>query len=346
MGNQQVVIMKINLRKLLTEDKSNLPDWVDYENCIYRIENLITHKCYVGQARWFYGRFLANPDWMTHIGAIRSGSSHIANSIRKHKSRNFIVHIIEHDLPNREVMNDRECYWISFYNSYEDGYNSDKGGHDMTPCHTEESIRKKIETDKARHGGKLGLNSEESIRKSHETLRKKYGSSFGAINNPETYKRLKEERGGDYMKYCHTPEAIKKSMESQRRNHQGRLAFNTEDSISNSIRTRVERYGTANHICGSPEIRRKAVNTEIDRYGALRMSMPDLHAKSTLTQSFNSINRYLSELTDPTATDYLNHAGKRHVSRMLSRLDQLRSDPRWTPMMESIFSKLASDQCE
>jgi len=50
----------------------------------------------------------------------------IKRAIHKYGKENFIIEEIEKC--NQELLNEREKYWISFYNSYENGYNSTLGG--------------------------------------------------------------------------------------------------------------------------------------------------------------------------------------------------------------------------
>lgn len=329
--------MSLNLRDLLTKPRSELPDLVDSKYCIYKIQNQINGKVYIGQTVWLYGRFVIGPDWRTHLGSIRSShSTHLYNSIRKYGSQNFEVSILEANLSGHDELNKREMYWIEYYNSYRTGYNQDKGGYDMTPCHSPESIRKKIESDKLNHGGVLAIHTSESIAKSIQTRTRIYGSPFGTINNQKVYERLKSERGGDYMAACHTEEARQKSLDTQRRNHGGALAFNTDEALKKSIATRIEWYGSANACVTTPEVRAKAVATEYDYYGCMKMHNEENHMKSTLTQLINSINKNL-ELFNNDPYAYYHGCNVRHWNRVISKLDLLKQDPRWTDLMTKIF---------
>lgn len=53
---------------------------------------------------------------------------HFYNAIQKYGFDDFIFEIIEDDIPDIKTLQDREVYWIKFYNSYEEGYNSTRGG--------------------------------------------------------------------------------------------------------------------------------------------------------------------------------------------------------------------------
>lgn len=81
---------------------------------IYKITNLINNKIYIGQSIHIERR------WTEHCRP--SASSLISNAIKKYGSNNFSFEIIE--ICNKEILNEREAYWIQFYNSLKpNGYN-------------------------------------------------------------------------------------------------------------------------------------------------------------------------------------------------------------------------------
>ena len=93
---------------------------------IYKITNTINGKSYIGQTiqnvkERFYQHCATKCS-----KAVSNMAIHIA--IKKYGKSNFIVEVIEEiDSAN---LNDRERYWIKYYNSYNNGYNSTKGGQD------------------------------------------------------------------------------------------------------------------------------------------------------------------------------------------------------------------------
>lgn len=60
--------------------------------------------------------------------AIEGKTYHFYNAIRKYGFSDFIFEVIEDNIDNLDTLNQRERYWIAYYNSYEDGYNSTRGG--------------------------------------------------------------------------------------------------------------------------------------------------------------------------------------------------------------------------
>lgn len=95
---------------------------------IYKIENLINHKIYIGQTtkerptdRFSQHRYLArHPEQETSI-------SYLHRAMNKHGINNFSFEIIE-EIDN-EYLNERERYWIQQMNSLiPNGYNMTTGG--------------------------------------------------------------------------------------------------------------------------------------------------------------------------------------------------------------------------
>ncbi len=92
---------------------------------IYKIENKINHHIYIGQSVDIKKR------WREHrSGAFNKNSVDydmvIYRAIRKYGLNNFEFSIIEEC--SKEELNDKEIYWIDYYDSYKNGYNSSKGG--------------------------------------------------------------------------------------------------------------------------------------------------------------------------------------------------------------------------
>lgn len=92
---------------------------------IYKITNKINEKCYIGQTRQN-----VNDRWLTHKRAsttnINEYNMCIKRAFRKYGIENFIFEIIEEC--DESLLNEREIYWISYYDSFRKGYNSTLGG--------------------------------------------------------------------------------------------------------------------------------------------------------------------------------------------------------------------------
>lgn len=95
---------------------------------IYKIENNINHHTYIGKAKDIYHR------WAEHKSDARREKDnypiHIA--IRTYGENNFTFSIIEiiEEKDYNKIANEREKYWIKFFNTYENSnhYNLTPGG--------------------------------------------------------------------------------------------------------------------------------------------------------------------------------------------------------------------------
>lgn len=88
---------------------------------IYLITNLINDKKYVGLTT----RSI-DIRWKEHC---RHSSQRIDEAIQQYGKDNFTIEKIEDCLD--ELLDEREKYWIEYYNSYENGYNNTPGGRDL-----------------------------------------------------------------------------------------------------------------------------------------------------------------------------------------------------------------------
>lgn len=94
---------------------------------IYKVTNKLNGKVYIGQTIQS-----VKDRWYRHCG--KSGISeaelntHFKRAILKYGKENFIVETIE--VCDSSKLNERERFYISYYNSYKDGYNSTIGGQD------------------------------------------------------------------------------------------------------------------------------------------------------------------------------------------------------------------------
>lgn len=105
---------------------------------IYKITNLKNGKIYIGQTikslkeRWRLHKFCSmHPE--------KYADTRLSRAIRKHGLENFTIEEIE-KCENLDLLNEREVYWITFYNTIKTGYNVLHGGKNSK--HSEESKQK------------------------------------------------------------------------------------------------------------------------------------------------------------------------------------------------------------
>lgn len=92
---------------------------------IYIIRNTINNKVYIGQTK-----VSIKLRFINHLSAARNGKDYvIGKAIRKYGEENFYIELLEECTV--EELNEREIYWISFFNSTNPkfGYNMSIGGH-------------------------------------------------------------------------------------------------------------------------------------------------------------------------------------------------------------------------
>lgn len=93
---------------------------------IYLISNDVNSKLYVGQTiQNLNKRFNGH---CCYSKSDRSANMYIKRAIHKYGRDKFHITLLE-ECPI-DLLNEREKYWISFYDSYNNGYNLTKGGQD------------------------------------------------------------------------------------------------------------------------------------------------------------------------------------------------------------------------
>ena len=91
---------------------------------IYKITNNLNNKCYIGQTiQNVKERFYQHCANKTGEKVLNMA---IHRAILKYGKHNFKLEVIEE--VEQELLNEREIYWINYYNSYNNGYNSTIGG--------------------------------------------------------------------------------------------------------------------------------------------------------------------------------------------------------------------------
>ena len=127
---------------------------------IYKITNKINGKCYIGQTiksgeeRWKEHQYHA---FGTHIN---DKNKALYQAIRKYGIDNFYFEVIQDNIETFEKLDKAEIYWIDYYNSFVEGYNSTFGGqkyHTILP--NEKIIEDYYKTKSARKTAKnFGIN--------------------------------------------------------------------------------------------------------------------------------------------------------------------------------------------
>lgn len=124
-------------------------------------------KKYIGQTTSEIKRKSRFKDLTKNYG----GGGKIDNARKKYHPENFLYCILEeNNLDEKELhnwLNDRERYWIAFYNTYKAGYNSTEGGSIMK---TKEWREHHSNLMKEKYGGKMPDHLQETYEKSRNAV--------------------------------------------------------------------------------------------------------------------------------------------------------------------------------
>ena len=112
---------------------------------IYKISSTKTEKIYIGKTS-----ASIEERYNGHIRACNAGCTYtIYNAMRKYGIDTFSVEEVEEC--DDSVLNERERYWITYYDSYKNGYNETLGGEGVTKFNYKELAKayKEIGSEKA-----------------------------------------------------------------------------------------------------------------------------------------------------------------------------------------------------
>lgn len=137
---------------------------------IYKITNNINKKVYIGKTE---GDVALR--WHQHIYNMNNGVFyHLYNAMRKYGIQNFSFDVLESDVLSQNI-NDREQFYISQYDSLNNGYNMTIGGDGVTKYSHEDIKNKFLELNNISQTALFFNCSENTVRR---TLKE-----YGIYNN-------------------------------------------------------------------------------------------------------------------------------------------------------------------
>ena len=101
---------------------------------IYKIVNTLNTKVYVGQTT----RTLA-ARWKEHLRNCTTKSKqtmHLYTAMNAYGKEHFSIELLD-TAETLEELNEKEIYWINFYDSLNNGYNMKQGGQDENPMNSD-----------------------------------------------------------------------------------------------------------------------------------------------------------------------------------------------------------------
>ena len=161
---------------------------------IYKIINDFNDKVYIGKTMK-----TTEARKREHLCQLNDGTA-IHQSMLKHGIEHFTWVPLEINIFDKELLAQRECYWIEYYNSYYNGYNMTLGGEGGNGTHARNLVRWREENpDKVIENTEKLLqwredHSEEVKRanqKAAEIRKAKYGNSITQQANEATKKKVK-----------------------------------------------------------------------------------------------------------------------------------------------------------
>lgn len=119
---------------------------------IYKITNKINNKVYIGQTMQSLEKRFQKHCWAANSKFDKyHHNMAIKQAIRKYGKENFIIELIEE--VEQDKLDEREAYWISYYNSYNKGYNCTKGGQNGATRECKLSWKEENEVIEAKYLG-------------------------------------------------------------------------------------------------------------------------------------------------------------------------------------------------
>lgn len=165
---------------------------------IYKITNTINNKCYIGQSRDIEAR------WTKHLSVYRCASTpecELYRAFKKYDIEAFKFEVIEEC--QIEELNDREIYWIEYYDSFNSGYNMTLGGEACNGTNDKKVYQYTISGDfvaeyKSAHEAARALNIQfTNICKVCRGERKTAGGFGWSYTKAESIEPIKTKRLGD-----------------------------------------------------------------------------------------------------------------------------------------------------
>lgn len=176
---------------------------------IYKIENTVNGKCYIGQTtnkKGFKGRYHYGGDGIEKVYKFHKYRKdnnfayieELFNDIEKYGFKSFTIEEELDIAHSKEELDLLEKKYIKEFNCIDNGYNSEDGGRHGTPC--ERTRKKQSEASKGENNGFYGMkHTEEAKEKMRETRKKYTGKNhpfYGRSHTEETKLKISQSKKG------------------------------------------------------------------------------------------------------------------------------------------------------
>ena len=155
---------------------------------IYKITNLINGKVYIGQSKDIYNRYHRHHKY-EYKNEQRS-DFHLYQAFKKYGLDNFSIDVVE--LCDESLLDEREIYWIKYYDSFNTGYNMTEGGQFFSPKMYDPETEKKRAATRERTQALVGENHPRAklTNAEVENIRKRYINGESSKSIYEDYKNI------------------------------------------------------------------------------------------------------------------------------------------------------------
>lgn len=155
---------------------------------IYKI-NFSNGKVYIGQTNDFTARR------NQHLSDAKMNVDYkIYRAMRKYNTTKDDFEIIESNIDSQDLANEREIYWIAFYDSYHNGYNSTPGGQTGSYYLGEKSHFAKLSEEDVINIRRIRYTKKYQRSEIWELYKKQISeSAFGKVWNYESWKHILPE---------------------------------------------------------------------------------------------------------------------------------------------------------
>lgn len=186
---------------------------------IYKI-NFSNGKVYIGQTNDFSARR------NQHLSDARNNVDYkIYRAMRKYNTTKDDFEIIESNIDSQNLANEREIYWIAFYDSYHNGYNSTPGGQSGSYCLGENSHFAKLTEEDVITIRQIRYTKKYQRSEIWELYKSKISeSAFGKVWNYESWKHVLPELNTEELKVFY-----KKLRKNAKGEKNGRSRFTNEE---------------------------------------------------------------------------------------------------------------------
>lgn len=196
---------------------------------IYKITNLLNGKVYIGQSKDIYVRY--NQHHKYEYKNESRADFHLYQAFKKYGLDNFSIEVVE--LCPQNELNDKEIYWIEYYDSFKQGYNMTAGGSNLSPSIHSAEVEQKRKQTREKTQALVGENHPRAKLTNEEVLniRQRYSMGENIQSIYQDYKNIYENigtfqqivLGKHYSEVGNIPTALEKKMANSK--------FTAEDII-------------------------------------------------------------------------------------------------------------------